>query len=291
MVFRPGAPGAFANGTGVAAFMDKPEYQPVKAYHSKRFIDSAEARPLRIMSEYLEPKARFDALQIEDTILIFGSARILSAEEAGAALKRAEADGGDVAAAERIVHMSRYYEDTRELARRLTEWSKDLHNPGRRFVICSGGGPGIMEAANRGASEAKGENMGLGISLPMEQTNNSYITRRLNFAFHYFFMRKFWFLYLAKAVVIMPGGFGTMDELMEVLTLVQTRKVVKHLPLVLYGPEFWDKVLNLQTMVDFGTISPEDVDLFHTSDDVDDAFEFITRELAEYALERPGPSL
>lgn len=271
--------------------MDEPQFHPVKAYHSKRFVDSPEARPIRIVSEYLEPKARFEEMQVEDTILIFGSARIASREDAEAALAKAKSDGGDVAAAERMLRMSRYYEDTRELAGRLTTWSKGLRNAGRRFVICSGGGPGIMEAANRGASEAKGENVGLGISLPMEQSGNSYITRRLSFEFHYFFMRKFWFLYLAKAVVIMPGGFGTLDELMEVLTLVQTRKMVKHLPVVLYGTEFWDNVLNFQTMVDFGTISAEDLDLFHTSNDVDDAFDFITRELAEYALEQPGPSL
>ncbi len=271
--------------------MDKPDSQSIKAYHSRSFIDGPDARPIRIVAEYLEPKARFEELQVKDTILIFGSARILSREDAEAALKTAQGNGGDVAAAERMLTMSRYYEDTRELARRLTLWSKGLRHTGRRFVICSGGGPGIMEAANRGASEAKGENIGLGISLPMESSGNAYVTHRLKFEFHYFFMRKFWFLYLAKAVVIMPGGFGTLDELMEVLTLIQTKKVRKRLPLVLYGSEFWNAVLNFETMVEFGTISREDLDMFHVSDSVDEAFAFITDELTTHAMAEPGGSL
>jgi len=187
--------------------------------------------------------------------------------------------------------MSRYYEETRELAFRLTEWSKELNDPGRRFVICSGGGPGIMEAANRGASEAKGENVELGISLPNEEANNPYITRRLDFQFHYFFMRKFWFLYLAKAVVMMPGGVGTMDELFESLTLVQCKKVTKRLPIVLYGSEFWDEVINFDALVRFGTIAPEDVNLFHRSDSVDNALDYITTQLTEYAVGHPGLGL
>jgi uncharacterized protein (TIGR00730 family) len=271
--------------------MTKSDHQTVKAYHSKRFLESPDARPIRIIAEYLEPKARFEEYQVEDTILIFGSARILSRADAEAGLKAAKDGGGDVAAAEARLKMSRYYEDTRELAHRLTAWSKGLKDGGRRFVICSGGGPGIMEAANRGASEARGENMGLGISLPIEQTNNPYITRRLDFEFHYFFMRKFWFLYLAKAVVIMPGGFGTLDELMEVLTLVQTEKVTNHLPVILYGSEYWNAVLNFEPMVERGTISRQDLELFHTSDSVDEAFDYITGELTEYALAHPGARL
>ena len=222
---------------------------------------------------------------------MFGPARILSRETADAALDAARNEGGDVAAAERMVTMSRYYEDTRELSHRLTLWSKGLRDTSRRFVICSGGGPGIMEAANRGASEAKGENIGLGISLPMESSGNSYITHRLKFEFHYFFMRKFWFLYLAKAVVIMPGGFGTLDEFMEVLTLIQTKKMQKRLPLVLYGSTFWNAVLNFETLVEFGTISREDLDMFHISDTVDEAFDYITHELTTHALAEPGGSL
>jgi uncharacterized protein (TIGR00730 family) len=271
--------------------MAKTPNRAVKAYYSRRFMESPDARPVRILSEYLEPLERFEDYNIKDTILVFGSARTSSREEAEAGLARARASGEGIAAAETALRMSRYYEDTRRLTYRLTEWSKGLATGGRRFVICSGGGPGIMEAANRGASEARGENMGLGISLPFEQENNPYITRRLDFAFHYFFMRKFWFLYLAKAVVMMPGGFGTMDELFEALTLVQTGKIKKKLPIVLYGSDFWDKVVNFDVLVEFGTISPEDVDLFHRSDTVDDAFEFITSELKDYALGHPGIGL
>ena len=259
-----------------------------KAYYDRDFMDGPDARPLRLLAEYLEPMERFEDYNIRDTILMFGSARIKPREMAEAVLADAKKNGGDLARAERDLLHSRYYEDTRELAFRLTEWSKQLNVPGRRFVICSGGGPGIMEAANRGASEAKGENIGLGISLPMEQSNNPYITRRLDFEFHYFFMRKFWFLYLAKAVVMMPGGFGTMDELFESLTLVQTGKVKKKLPVVLYGSDFWDRVIDFDAMIEYGTISPEDVNLFHRADTVDDAFEYITCRLLEDALGRPG---
>ena len=271
--------------------MEKSGQHTGKAYYSRQFLESPEARPLRIIAEYLEPKARFDEYQVSDTILIFGSARIVSGEESETRLEATKKDGGDVDAATKRLKMSRYYEDTRELARRLTIWSKGLGDGGQRFVICSGGGPGIMEAANRGASEAKGENMGLGISLPVEQANNPYVTHRLDFEFHYFFMRKFWFLYLAKAAVIMPGGFGTLDELMEVLTLVQTKKVTKHLPIVLYGSEFWNAVIDFEPMVEMGTISRQDLDLFHISDTVDDAFEHITQQLTKHALTDPGAKL
>ena len=271
--------------------MTDKEHRAVKAYHSRKFIDSPEARPVRMLSEYLEPLERFEEHNIKDTILIFGSARIESRETAEAKAAAARQSGEGLKAAEQALHMSRYYEDARQLAYRLTEWSKGLNDPGRRFVIASGGGPGIMEAANRGASEARGENMGLGISLPLEEFNNPYITRRLDFRFHYFFMRKFWFLYLAKAVVIMPGGMGTMDELFECLTLVQTRKIKKRLPLVLYGSEFWEAVVNFDALARFGTISPEDVNLFHRSDSVDDSFDYITRQLSEYAVRHPGLGL
>ncbi len=271
--------------------MNKRARRSQKAYHNKRFLDGPDARPIRILAEYVEPKERFEEFQVEDTILVFGSSRIASREDALAALEKAKRNRHDVAAAERHLEMSRYYEDTRALARRLTEWSKGIREGGRRFVICSGGGPGIMEAANRGASEAKGENIGLAISLPGGEPGNSYITHRLSFEFHYFFMRKFWFLYLAKAAIIMPGGFGTFDELMELLTLIQTRKVRKHLPIVLYGSDFWDKVIDFGPMVEYGVISPEDVDLFHRSDTVDDAFDYITRELEKSGLDQPGGSL
>jgi hypothetical protein len=265
-----------------------PQARTEKAYRSEAFLNSRPARPLRILAEYLHPETRFETLGISDTIVFFGSARLRSREEAESRLAAARESGIHVAAAEQALAMSHYYEDCRELARRLTDWSKGLEEKRRRFVVCTGGGPGIMEAANRGASEAKGLNVGLTISLPNEQQGNEYITRRLTLEFHYFFMRKFWFVYLAKALVAFPGGFGTLDELFEVMTLVQTRKLTKHLPIVLYGSEFWDKVINLDAMVSFGTISREDLALFHKTDSVDDAFRFITQELTRTALAQPG---
>ncbi|MBL8861045.1 MAG: LOG family protein [Planctomycetes bacterium] len=267
--------------------MTESRYRAVKAYKNQEFLGSKDARPLRILSEYIEPESRFEELRVRDTIVFFGSARILSREEAERELAQAQAGGGDLKRAEMRLSMSRYYEDTRELAKRLTLWSKGLEGTDRRFVICSGGGPGIMEAANRGASEAKGENIGLNISLPFEQADNPYITKRLAFEFHYFFMRKYWFTYLSKAIVVMPGGFGTFDEFMEVVTLVQTFKIKKRLPIVLFGTEYWDKVLNLEPMVEYGTISPEDVNLFFRTDSVDEAFAYLVRELETHALKKP----
>ena len=264
-------------------------FLPIKAYRNEGFLLSPDARVLRILSEYLEPHARFRELQVRDTIVIFGSARIPSRETAEKELAEAREQGGDVRRAEDRLAMSAYYEATRELSSRLTEWSKSLQGQERRFVICSGGGPGIMEAANRGASEARGENVGLNISLPFEQQDNPYITRRLAFEFHYFFMRKFWFSYLAKAMVVMPGGFGTLDEFMEVVTLVQTLKIKKRLPIVLFGTEYWDEVLHLEPMVKYGTISPEDLNLFFRTDSVDEAFAFVVRELETHALKKPAP--
>jgi uncharacterized protein (TIGR00730 family) len=203
---------------------------------------------------------------------------------AAAELEAAKAGKGDLQRAEMRLKMSRYYEDTRELAARLTNWSKSLEGTDRRFVVCSGGGPGIMEAANRGASEAKGENIGLNISLPFEQVDNPYITRRLAFEFHYFFMRKYWFSYLAKAMVVMPGGFGTFDEFMEVVTLVQTLKIKKRMPIVLFGMDYWNEVIRFEPMVKYGTISPEDLNLFYRTDSVDDAFSFLVKELETHVL-------
>ena len=264
---------------------------PVKAYRNRAFIDRIDARPLRILAEYLEPEQRFEEHDIRDTIVFFGSARIPSREAALADLEAAKAKGGDLVAAGLQLGMSRYYEETRELARRLTDWSKALEGTDRRFVICTGGGPGIMEAANRGACEAKGLSVGLGISLPNEATGNPYITRELAFEFHYFFMRKFWFAYLSKAMVAMPGGFGTFDELFEVLTLLQTRKMTKHQPIVLFGSDYWDSVIDFDALVRAGTIGAADLDLIHRTDSVDGAFDFITRELTEYALADPGGGL
>jgi uncharacterized protein (TIGR00730 family) len=268
--------------------MTESRFRAVKAYKNETFLLSSEARALRILSEYMEPQSRFAELRVRDTIVFFGSARIPSREVAAAEVEAAEKGDGNVETARMRLKMSRYYEDTRELARRLTLWSKSLSNTDRRFVVCSGGGPGIMEAANRGASEAKGENIGLNISLPFEQLDNPYITRRLAFEFHYFFMRKYWFAYLAKAMVIMPGGFGTFDEFMEVVTLVQTLKIKKKLPIVVFGTEYWDEVLHLEPMVRYGTISPEDVNLFFRTDSVDAAYDFIVKGLEEHALARRG---
>jgi len=264
--------------------MTESRYRPVKAYKNEQFIATPDARPLRILAEYVEPQTRFRELRVRDTIVFFGSARFISRDQAQAQLAAASADPVERARAEMRLKMSRYYEDTRELAFRLTRWSKNLTESERRFVVCSGGGPGIMEAANRGASEAKGENIGLNISLPFEQGENPYITHRLAFEFHYFFMRKFWFSYLAKAMVVMPGGFGTFDEFMEIVTLVQTLKIKKHLPIVLYGSEYWDKVVHFDPMVEFGTISPEDLNLFYRTDSVDDAYRYIVHELETHVL-------
>lgn len=270
---------------------DVPSDEPDKAYTNQSFLHSKDARILRMLAEYLEPKSRFDHYAVDDTIVFMGSARALSLEEAEAELVVAENEGGDTARARQRLILARYYDDARILASRLTEWSKSLDDVDRRFVVCTGGGPGIMEAANRGASEARGINIGLTISLANEQTSNDFITRELDVRFHYFFMRKFWFAYLAKAVVMFPGGFGTLDELFEILTLLQTNKIRKHLPVVLYGSEFWDKIVDFDALVDIGTIDADDLKLFHRCDTVDDAYNYIVQELTEHALNIPGAIL
>ena len=262
-----------------------------KAYHDHEFIDSRDGRPLRILAEYLEPDARFEREGVRDTVIIFGSARIASAEDAAAMLADAERTG-DAKALERArakVEMAGYYEAARELARRLTEWSLSLSDTDRRFLVCTGGGPGIMEAANRGAHEAGGPNIGLTISLPVEEFENRYVNEELAFEFHYFFMRKFWFTYLAKAAVVMPGGFGTLDEMFETLTLIQTLKLKKTLPIVLFGTKFWDEVINLDALARYGMINFEDLDLLHRTDSVDEAYEYIVAGLTEHALDDDGP--
>jgi len=263
----------------------------VHAYLNERFLKSSSARALRILSEYLEPKSRFDHYQVDDTIVFLGSARIRSREQAEVELRAAERGESDLEQAERRVEMSRYYEAARELARRLTEWSKQLEDEERRFVVCTGGGPGIMEAANRGASEGRGVNVGLTISIPVEEFDNPYVTRGLSVHFHYFFMRKFWFAYLAKAVVVFPGGFGTLDELFEILTLLQTRKILKHLPVVLFGGDYWDQVVDFNALIRNGMIDAADAAIFHRTDSVDDAFEFLTGSLRRFALAERGAIL
>ena len=269
----------------------KDDRHPTQAYRNEDFLNSSDARALRILSEYLEPASRLEHHGIDDTIVFYGSARLASREAAEAALEEARASGGDVAAAERKLKLSRYYEATRELARRITEWSKGLTHSDRRFVVCSGGGPGIMEAANRGASEAKGHNVGLGISLPFEEGANPYISRELAFKFHYFFMRKFWFTYMAKAVVVMPGGFGTLDEMFELLTLMQTKRIKKPMAIVLFGEEYWSQVIDFKALARFGTINEADIDLCFRTDDVGEAFDYITNHLKTYALDQPGAYL
>ena len=276
--------------------MPKPTDRPKRAYEDLDFLHSPDARALRILSEYIEPRSRFKHYEIEDTIIFFGSARILPRDQAEKELAEVAAKIGDPAgpelkSAEYNLRMSAYYEATRELAGRLTTWSKGLEGTDRRFVVCSGGGPGIMEAANRGASEAKGINVGLNISLPFEQAENPHISRELIFEFHYFFMRKFWFAYLAKAVVVMPGGFGTLDELFELLTLVQTKKITKPMPIVLFGSDYWSEVVNFDALQRYGTIGPADQDLVLRTDSVDQAYDFVTQQLSETALASPGASL
>jgi hypothetical protein len=241
------------------------------------------------MSEFLEPQARFRRASITDTIVFFGSARINERKVAAKALSEVERVLVKTKrptkelllkyrAAQTAVEMSKYYDDCVELSRLLTQWSKKL-NHSNRFVVCSGGGPGIMEAANKGATLAKGKSIGLNISLPFEQFANGYISKDLNFEFHYFFMRKFWFAYLAKALVAFPGGFGTLDELMEILTLRQTDKIKKKLTVVIYGSEYWKKVINFDEMVRMGMINPEDLSLFKFIDHPREAFEYLKGEL------------
>ena len=263
---------------------------PTKAYQNPGFLESKDARALRILSEYLEPKSRFDHHKVDDTIVFMGSARIKSREAAEEMVRRAKA-GKDRERAQMALKMSAYYEAARELASRLTKWSKELDREERRFVVCTGGGPGIMEAANRGAAEARGMNVGLTISIPVEEFDNPYVTRGLDFHFHYFFMRKFWFAYLAKAVIVFPGGYGTLDELFELLTLVQTRKMKKPMPIVLFGTEYWGEVIHFDALARHGTIDAKDIELVHRTDSVDDAYEWIVRQLTEKAIAQPGATL
>ena len=262
-----------------------------KAYKNLDFLNSPEARTVRILSEYMEPRRRFRREGVRHTIVVFGSARTVPAEvardllaDAEAALAansdpaQAEALAEAVRLAEAKVRTSRFYEETRELSRRLTHWS--MAKPGRAYYVSTGGGPGIMEAGNRGAADVEGgRSVGLGISLPFEEEVNRYVPKDLAFEFHYFFMRKYWFMYLAKALVVMPGGFGTLDELAEIMTLVQTGKVSKPLPIVLYGKDYWDSILNLDAMMEWGTISPKDLKLFKRVDSVDEAFDYLTKSL------------
>ncbi len=269
---------------------------PVKAYKNLEFLNSPDARVIRLIAEFLEPQRRFRRHGVKDTIVFFGSARAKPEKEVKAELRKAEQQ---LSAASKVspellrrlkelrvdLRMSKYYEDTVKLASLLTKWSKGLDSI-HRFVICSGGGPGTMEAANKGASLAGGMTVGMNISLPFEQMANPYISNSLGFDFHYFFMRKFWFVYLAKALVIFPGGFGTLDELFEVLTLLQTGKVKKKMPIVIYGTDYWREVLKFDAMLKFRTISKQDLKLFRFADTPQEAFEYLRKELSKYYLKK-----
>jgi uncharacterized protein (TIGR00730 family) len=278
------------------------------AYENPGFLNSADGRVIRIVSEYLEPLARFRREQIQDTVVFFGSARFRGRAEAAHELELLENTGSiepapsheqpasvpEIAAgqatelqlkrAEAAVEMARYYEDARRLSGLLTQWAKRIPSRRHRFVVTSGGGPGIMEAANRGAYEAGGKTIGLNIRLPFEQSPNPYITPGLNFEFHYFFMRKLWFAYLSKALVVFPGGFGTLDEMFEILTLAQTHKLAKKITVVIYGSEYWKKVFNLDALVDTGAISPKDIELFQFADTPEQAFDLLRKGLTENYL-------
>jgi uncharacterized protein (TIGR00730 family) len=263
---------------------------PPKAYKNLEFLNAPAARHIRILCEYEEPRIRLLRENVHHTVVFFGSARTRASEDAGPLLEAAQAAfdaNPEDAVAETALRkakisarMSVYYDAARELGRLVTAWS--LAKSGRHYLIASGGGPGIMEAANRGASEVPGgRSVGLGISLPFEQGVNRWVTESLAFEFHYFFTRKYWFLYLCKALVIFPGGYGTLDELFETLTLVQTGKIKKKLPIVLFGKAYWDKVLNLEAMEEFGTVSPGDSDLVFKTDSVEEAFRYLVHRLDE----------
>jgi uncharacterized protein (TIGR00730 family) len=270
---------------------DRLKSAPV-AYQNEPFLHSPDGRILRILAEYQEPLARFRREQIQDTVVFFGSARFHGRKDAEKHLTVAENNHAapaaqlekDLKLAQAGLDMARYYEDARKLAHMLTKWSIQIPARRHRFVVTTGGGPGIMEAANLGAHEAGGKTIGLNIQLPFEQYPNEYITPSLNFQFHYFFMRKFWFAYLAKGLVIFPGGFGTMDELFEILTLAQTDKLAKKILVIIYGSEYWNRIINFQAFVDAGAISPQDLDQFKIVDTPDEAFEFLRDGLTKYHL-------
>jgi uncharacterized protein (TIGR00730 family) len=262
-----------------------------KAYKNMDFLTSTDARTIRILSEFYEPQSRFRKNNIIDTVVFFGSARLISSVEAKkelAELRKAANDKPSaklkIKKAEQLVELAKYYDDAVELSKRLTTWSKQFNTRKKRFIVCSGGGPGIMEAANKGAKLAGGSSIGLNISIPFEQFVNKYVDEDLAFEFHYFFMRKFWFMYLAKALIAFPGGFGTLDELMEVLTLVQTGKIKKPMKIIVYGESYWKNLINFDHMIEMGTISKKDLQLFDFCNTVDDAFEKIKTHFEKYYL-------
>jgi uncharacterized protein (TIGR00730 family) len=287
---------------------DELEEAPL-AYENPEFLNSADGRILRIMAEYQEPMTRFRRERIQDTVVFFGSARFRALDVASAELEllanegssepapeseqpasREEIERGQASAlklqrAQAAVEMAAYYEDARTLAGMIAKWAQSLPGRRHRFVVTSGGGPGIMEAANRGAYEAGAKTIGLNIKVPFEQHPNPYITPELNFDFHYFFMRKYWFAYLAKALVVFTGGFGTLDEMFELLTLAQTKKLAKKITVVIYGSAYWKSIINLEMLVQKGAISPSDIELFQFVDTPEDAFALLKKGLTENHLE------
>ncbi|NUN07550.1 MAG: TIGR00730 family Rossman fold protein [Ignavibacteriaceae bacterium] len=267
---------------------------PKKAYSNPNFLNSPDARTLRILAEYLEPESRFNKYKIMDTVVFFGSARLISRRAAlreyakikNADPKQVPGFALKLRKAQQDLIMSKYYDDAVELSKRLTEWSLSLGLDKNRFIMCTGGGPGIMEAANKGAKQAGGYSIGLNISIPFEQFVNQYVTPQLKFEFHYFFMRKFWFAYLSKALIIFPGGFGTMDELFEILTLVQTGKIKKNLMILIYDEKYWKDILNFDKLAEYGMINKSDLNLFQFCNSIDDAFEIVKRHFEKFYLKR-----
>ncbi len=273
-------------------FKDCSSDWPIRAYNNLAFLNSPSARTIRILAEMIEPSVRFRRYQVQNTVVFFGSTSALPRQEAQKNLKAIEAKfhkkpaifRAEYERAKAAMKMSHYYEDAVFLSEKLTTWFRQFKSPKERFFICTGGGPGIMEAANKGAKKAGGKSIGLNISLPKEQNPNCYQTKELAFEFHYFFIRKFWFFYLAKALVVFPGGFGTFDEFFELLTLIQTHKTKKYMPVVLYGKEYWEQVVNFKHMAEWGTISQNDLKLFSIFDTVEGAFRFLTSELEKRYL-------
>jgi len=275
----------------------KPQHAPKAPHEDPKFLESTAARPLRILAEYIDPMTKLKREGIGDTIVMFGSARIDSREDALARLGRLkEAKAGKTAqakakhkaavrSAKSALEMSRYYEEARTLSHKITTWAMSLGPKPRRFVVCSGGGPGIMEAANRGAYEAGGKSIGLSIELPHEQFATPSISSELSFNFHYFFMRKLWFAQIAKALIVFPGGFGTMDELWEMMTLLQTGKLAKNNMILIYGRKYWDEVLNWKAMVRWGTINEDEYKLLQFADNVDEAFDLVRAGMEKYHMD------
>jgi uncharacterized protein (TIGR00730 family) len=279
-------------------------FKPPLAYMNERFMEGADARTIRIVAEYIEPQLRLRRAGIQNTVVFFGSARILPREEALRRLSELDIRGSNGAgvpptaaetkAARQALQMSRYYEDARELARLITRWSLSMGNKSQFVVVCSGGGPGIMEAANRGAYEAGGKSIGLNIKLPAEQMPNPYITPELSFMFRYFFMRKLWFAQPARALIVFPGGFGTMDEMWEFLTLIQTHKMGHRASILLYGSKFWKRAIDFRWLSECGTIARDDLNQIHFVDSPSQAFEFLKNRLkrdrrVRAALRQPFP--